>query len=171
MDSRAYLLSTKDTKRHEENHVFFIHEGHERHEEKILRKIVTMFAPANRPTCSCPCFRSLMALWCRRYPIVSLFWYSLYSSVLLPRKLGYKEYLRISFDILLPRKLGYKEYLRIFSDILLPRKLGYKEYLRIFSDILLPRKLGYKEYLRIFSDILYTRACEVGGKSPSPFSF
>jgi predicted secreted Zn-dependent protease len=33
------LLSTKDTKRHEENHVFFIHEGHERHEEKILRKI------------------------------------------------------------------------------------------------------------------------------------
>ena len=45
------FLFTKDTKRHEENHVFFIHEGHERHEEnhvffiheghgeKILRKI------------------------------------------------------------------------------------------------------------------------------------
>ena len=30
------LLSTKDTKRHGENHVFFIHEEHE---EKILRKI------------------------------------------------------------------------------------------------------------------------------------
>jgi hypothetical protein len=39
VESRTYLLSTKNTKRHEENHVFFIHEGHEGHEEKILRKI------------------------------------------------------------------------------------------------------------------------------------
>ena len=54
------------------------------------------------------------------------FWYSLHCSVLLPRKLGYKEYLRISSDILLPRMLGYKEYLRISSDILLPRRLGSK---------------------------------------------
>ena len=71
-------------------------------------------------------------------------------------------------SVLLPRKLGYREYLRIFSDILLSRKLGYKKYFKIFSDILLPRKLGYNEYLRIFSDILYTRACEVGGKKTSP---
>jgi len=74
------------------------------------------------------------------------FWYSLLGSILLPRQLGYKEYLRIS------------------SDILLPRKLGYKEYLRISSDILLTRKLGNKKYFKIFSDILYVRACEVGGK-------
>ena len=59
----------------------------------------------------------------------------------------------------------------LHSSVLLPRKLGYKEYLRIFSDILLHRKLGYKKYFKIFSDILYSRACEVGGKSTSPFSF
>ena len=62
-----------------------------------------------------------MALWSRRYPIVSLFWYSLNSSVLLPRRLGYKEYLRIFSDILLPRKFGYKKYFKIFSDILYTR--------------------------------------------------
>ena len=62
--------------------------------------------------------------------------FSLYSSVLLPRRLGYKEYLRIFSDILLPRRLGYREYLRIFFDILLPRKLGSKNILKyspIFS--------------------------------------
>jgi len=45
-------------------------------------------------------------------------WYSLHCSVLLPRKLGYKEYLRIFSDILLHRKLGSKNILKyspIFS--------------------------------------------------------
>ena len=54
----------------------------------------------------------------RRYHSCPFFWYSLYSSILLPRRLGYKEYLRISSDILLPRKLGYKNILKyspIFS--------------------------------------------------------
>ena len=55
-----------------------------------------------------------------RYHSLS-FWYSLHCFVLLPRRLGYKEYLRISSDILLSRKLGYKKYFKIFSDILYTR--------------------------------------------------
>ena len=47
-----------------------------------------------------------------RYLSCPFFWYSLHGSVLLPRRLGYKEYLRISSDILLPRKLGSKNILK-----------------------------------------------------------
>ena len=44
----------------------------------------------------------------------------------------------VKFFFLQPRRLGYREYLRISSDILLPRKL-FKKYFKIFSDILYTR--------------------------------
>ena len=69
-----------------------------------------------------------------RYHSLS-FWYSLHCFVLLPRRLGYKEYLRISSDILLSRKLGYKKYFKIFSDILYTRacEVGGKKHLSCVS--------------------------------------